>query len=290
MTASTGHGIFLPEHTASIPPSSPLQIQQHSGAALPGLWAGLPACAALTRLQLTGGYWGTSAGCAGAPTAPGNGAVQTAASGGDVEMEETGGGAASPPPLAWDGGGGGGGGGGMPSTVAEVGMRLRQLLALQQQLAPPPQLVLPGDSDGGGGASLGALTALRELDLSSNALTALPPSLSLLSSLTLLQLDFNRLAAVPLALAALPSLRCLSMRHNELRGWMPEGAYCGALEAWRLQGNPAAPCLPLAALLRVRRLRRLGLPRRGRGAGTAALHMQAEVLVGSLAWLALEEE
>eukprot|EP00887_Chlorella_sp_A99_P000636 scaffold5.g636.t1 len=187
--------------------------------------------------------------------------------------------------------------------------------------APPtPQLALPGTGPSPPGGSEGnaapalTLAALRQLDLSSNALRAsdLPAWVVALSSLTMLILDHNRLEELPASVAALPALRHLSLAGNQVECLAP-GRYCQTLEVLRLQGNPSLRRLPLHALLRVGRLRRLGLPRRRRAGdaggccagcpacmqrvvGTAAsagggvLVLQGRLLQEELPWLVIYEQ
>ena len=105
-------------------------------------------------------------------------------------------------------------------------------------------------------------TALRTLDLSSNALELLPPALGHLTALTTLRLDHNRLKALPDALCTLQSLRALGAASNHL-GELPRkfGRGLAKLRALCLENN-ALKTLPgsMTALTALRSLRLAGNP------------------------------
>lgn len=63
---------------------------------------------------------------------------------------------------------------------------------------------------------LGILTALHELDVSQNRLSALPVILTSLRLLRVLDVSYNNLTTLPDALTLLPHLRSLKVRSNLL--------------------------------------------------------------------------
>lgn len=65
---------------------------------------------------------------------------------------------------------------------------------------------------------IGRMTALEELDLSSNQLDELPDEMASLPHLRILDLSCNRFASIPAWLAELPALRRLDLRHNQEAG------------------------------------------------------------------------
>lgn len=83
------------------------------------------------------------------------------------------------------------------------------------------------------------LLALQRLDLSHNALAALPPALFTLRELHTLRLRANRLAALPAAVAGLEALRDLDVASNRLAR-LPAAALARlpALRSLCLAGNP----------------------------------------------------
>ena len=70
-------------------------------------------------------------------------------------------------------------------------------------------------------ASIGELTHLESLNLSSNQLTTLPPSLGQLTQLTELDLSNNQLTTLPDSLGQLTQLQTLNLSHNQLTA-LPE--------------------------------------------------------------------
>lgn len=81
-------------------------------------------------------------------------------------------------------------------------------------------------------------TALEQLYLTDNCLTALPSSIATCRSLRKLQASHNRLTAVPADLSKLPHLELLRLACNELTE-LPEGLLHSPALAWlSLQGNP----------------------------------------------------
>jgi len=75
-------------------------------------------------------------------------------------------------------------------------------------------------------AALADMPRLRQLDLSSNQLTAMPADMSGFASLHSLNLEHNKLSssATWLALGTLPMLRSLSLAHNRVDGLSPAAA------------------------------------------------------------------
>lgn len=78
---------------------------------------------------------------------------------------------------------------------------------------------------------------LKVLDLSKNALTALPDSLAALTGLRTLILLDNQLTALPDAFAELTELRILDARRNKLRDLPPSLNQCTALTRLQLASN-----------------------------------------------------
>ena len=121
----------------------------------------------------------------------------------------------------------------LPPDLAALFPRLRVLDLSRNKLAslpprtpraprPPPLTRL---------LELARLTALEHLDVSGNALTALPAEIAQLSALQVLSVRCNRLATLPPEIGALGALRHLSLRCNEL-SLLP--AEIGQLTALRL--------------------------------------------------------
>ena len=189
-----------------LPLLSCFQVQQHNGAAMAGIWEGLAACRMLTRLQLTGSYWAVPPGAMSAYTP----APALASAAGllpqaqqlavlraqlallahlpqlmlPVDGPAPAGIAPDPAPCT-----------GSPHPHPHPAPTPGGVAAAAGPLPPPPPPPTGSGPQGGGGAAcsgLGALTSLRQLDLSCNALTQLPAGLSTLARLTSLALDHNR--------------------------------------------------------------------------------------------------
>ena len=81
-------------------------------------------------------------------------------------------------------------------------------------------------------------TALEQLYLTDNAITALPSGISKCRKLRKLQLSHNKLASVPVALTELPYLELLRLAVNDLSD-LPERLMRSPALAWvSMQGNP----------------------------------------------------
>ncbi|GBF94546.1 hypothetical protein Rsub_06661 [Raphidocelis subcapitata] len=87
--------------------------------------------------------------------------------------------------------------------------------------------------------SLAGLAALRELDLSDNALKALPAAIGGLSSLEDLNACGNQVAEIPGSVTRLGRLQSLRLDNNRVKT-LPEGIFtaCTNLAALWLRGNP----------------------------------------------------
>jgi Leucine-rich repeat (LRR) protein len=109
-------------------------------------------------------------------------------------------------------------------------------------------------------AGLSGLSALQDLNLSSNRIAELPPgALSGLSQLTALNLACNRLAHLaPTALAGLPRLRSLSLAHNSLPSLVALAAlHGGPLQRLDIRGNALASLAEFSVLAGLPRLAEL---------------------------------
>jgi len=71
---------------------------------------------------------------------------------------------------------------------------------------------------------LAGLTAVRDLDLSGNALARLGDGLAAMPALAALALERNRLDALPASLGACAALARLDVSHNQLRALPVRGA------------------------------------------------------------------
>lgn len=138
-------------------------------------------------------------------------------------------------------------------------------------------------------AGLGGLTALRELNLSSNSISSLPDgAFSGLPSLTSLNLASNCLASLGAgALAGLPRLRRLALAHNGLASLAGLAPLCGGpLEQLDLRDNSLASLAELSVLAGLPRLAELqlagGAPG-GRGSALAFLPCIAQCDYGTSA-------
>ncbi|KAJ3114018.1 hypothetical protein HK100_001820 [Physocladia obscura] len=122
--------------------------------------------------------------------------------------------------------------------------RLRTLNCAANRLA-----TLPGAAEGQGDGGLAGCPALVSLDVSANALTALP-SLRALGCLALQELlcADNRLAALPDDLAALPSLKIINVRNNALQSFPPAVLRNQSVVWIELDGNPNFDELSLSEL------------------------------------------
>ena len=180
------------------------------------------------------------------------------------------------PPGAEPGDGGSDSGSGSDAEVAGgadtlslVGEGLTAVPAGLAARAPPlRRLCLHGNAIAAS-AGLAGLGSLRELNLSSNCIAALPDgALAGLTSLTSLSLASNGLAALgPGALAGLPRLRRLALAHNalaSLAGLAPLQG--GPLEWLDLRDNGLASLAELAVLAGLPRLAELRLAGAGSGA------------------------
>ncbi len=78
---------------------------------------------------------------------------------------------------------------------------------------------------------------LRVLDVSKNALTALPESLGTLRRLTRLIVSENQLAALPDVFGDMPELKVLDVRRNKLKALPPSLSSCAALQTLRMASN-----------------------------------------------------
>ena len=87
------------------------------------------------------------------------------------------------------------------------------------------------------------MPSLRQLDLSGNLLTTLPPEIRLLTTKTL-DLSGNQLTTLAPAQWELPELRVLDLRGNQLTSLPPELGQLQKLARLDLRGNPLTGCLP----------------------------------------------
>ncbi|HEY4423166.1 MAG TPA: COR domain-containing protein, partial [Pyrinomonadaceae bacterium] len=94
--------------------------------------------------------------------------------------------------------------------------------------------------------SLGQLTQLQMLDLTSNQLTALPESLGQLTQLQTLYLVSNQLTALPEWFGQLAQLQYLYLQYNELTELPETLVHLDHLEVLRLNDNPLNPELAAA--------------------------------------------
>ena len=84
---------------------------------------------------------------------------------------------------------------------------------------------------------IGQLTALKELDLRGNRLTALPPEIGQLTALKWLGLKGNHLTALPAEIGQLTALEALDLIGNRLTALPPEIGQLTALKELDLIGN-----------------------------------------------------
>jgi len=92
------------------------------------------------------------------------------------------------------------------------------------------------------------LVTLQILDLSSNQIDKVPPSVAFLVQIVDLNLDDNTIECIPHEVGALKKLKILSLRNNQVQGDMvastgyqslPEELFAGTcLERLNLEGNP----------------------------------------------------
>ena len=86
-------------------------------------------------------------------------------------------------------------------------------------------------------AEVGRLTALRELNVSRNALTLLPAEIGQLASLESLELGYNELTSVPEEIGQLTSLEELHLNNNKLTSVPAEIGQLTSLEELHLHEN-----------------------------------------------------
>jgi hypothetical protein len=110
--------------------------------------------------------------------------------------------------------------------------------------------------------------SLRNINLSSCGLSALPPAVGGITSLKILRVSHNKLAVLPPELRALTGLEVLSADHNQLAALPPELRFCSSLRELQLEGNKlTTPVLDMRALTGLQSLQ-VGGPGGGRGGGT----------------------
>ena len=86
-------------------------------------------------------------------------------------------------------------------------------------------------------AEIGRLSALRELDLSSNQLTSVPAEIGQLTSLRYLIIVGNKLTSLPAEFGQLTSLEVLHLQHNQLTSLPAEFGQLTSLEGLFLKNN-----------------------------------------------------
>ena len=125
---------------------------------------------------------------------------------------------------------------GLPRVVGERFGHVQRLDLALNRLA-----VLP---------DLARLTALEELDLTGNALAALPAEVGALTGLRVLALNGNVLAALPAAVGRLARLEKLELNNNMLGALPPELGRLSCLEELCVSGNPLGALPPALGALR----------------------------------------
>ncbi|MFA6159210.1 MAG: leucine-rich repeat domain-containing protein, partial [Candidatus Paceibacterota bacterium] len=101
-------------------------------------------------------------------------------------------------------------------------------------------------------SSIGQLSSLQLLLVSSNQLTSLPPEIGQLSSLQSLYLANNQLTSLPPEIGHLSSLQSLYLSNNQLTSLPPEIGRLSSLLALNLGNNCLirVPSLPSTAMIR----------------------------------------
>lgn len=125
---------------------------------------------------------------------------------------------------------------GLPRVVGERFGHVQRLDLAMNRLAALPDLA--------------RLSALEELDLTGNALAALPPEVGALTGLRVLALNGNVLAALPAAIGRLARLERLELNNNMLGALPPELGRLSSLEELCVSGNPLGALPPALGALR----------------------------------------